>query len=75
VGATPAHRRRARARSSSTRGQLQLPGGAGDLGAFLDLLGGDSPRSRRFLGGIVMGALVGAAIAGSSVLRRRPSAR
>jgi len=44
------------------------------LGAITDLaelLGGESPRSRKFLGGLVIGSLVGAAIAGSSLLRRR----
>jgi hypothetical protein len=39
--------------------------------ALADLLGGESSRSKRFLGGIVAGALVGAAVAGSSLLRRR----
>ena len=36
-----------------------------------ELLGGDTHRSRRFLGGLVVGALVGAALAGGSMLRRR----
>jgi hypothetical protein len=44
--------------------------GAG-LVALADLLGGESSRSKRFLGGLVAGALVGAAIAGTSFLRRR----
>jgi hypothetical protein len=39
-----------------------------DLAALLD---GDSARSRRFLGGLVVGALVGAAVAGGSLFRRR----
>jgi hypothetical protein len=43
----------------------------GGLADLAELLGGDTPRSRRFLGGLVVGALVGAAIAGSSLLRRR----
>lgn len=38
--------------------------------ALSELLGGESPRSRRFLGGLVAGALVGAAIAGSTIWRR-----
>jgi hypothetical protein len=39
--------------------------------ALADLLGGESSRSKRFLGGLVAGALVGAALAGTSYLRRR----
>ena len=35
------------------------------------LLAGDSPDSRRFLRGIVIGALVGAMLAGSSRFWRR----
>ena len=41
------------------------------LMALADLLGGESSRSKRFLGGLVAGALVGAAVAGTSFLRRR----
>ena len=41
------------------------------LVALADLLGGESSRSKRFLGGLVAGALVGAALAGTSFLRRR----
>jgi hypothetical protein len=44
----------------------------GGLADLADLVGGESERSRRFLGGLVIGALVGAALAGSSLLRRRP---
>jgi hypothetical protein len=50
------------------------PTGPRPLGSVADLaelLGGESPSSRRFLGGVVVGALVGAAIAGSTVLRGR----
>ena len=43
-------------------------GGIGDLA---DLLGGDSDRSRRFLGGIASGALLGAAAAGAALVQRR----
>ena len=43
----------------------------GGLADLAELLGGDTPRSRRFLGGLVVGALVGAALAGGSLLRRR----
>lgn len=42
----------------------------GGLGDLAELLGGESPRSRRFLGGLVIGALVGAAVAGAALLRR-----
>jgi hypothetical protein len=48
------------------------PSGLADL---TDLLGGDSPRSRRFLGGVIAGALVGAALAGGTILRRRERGR
>ena len=41
------------------------------LAELADLLGGESSRSRRFLGGLIAGALVGAAVAGSTLLRRR----
>jgi hypothetical protein len=40
------------------------------VGGLSELLGGESKQSRRFLGGLVAGALVGAAIAGSSIWRR-----
>jgi hypothetical protein len=43
----------------------------GGLADLADLLGGDSDRSRRFLGGLIAGALVGAALAGGTLLRRR----
>ena len=48
----------------------------GGLGDLAELLGGDSERSRKFLGGIAVGAMVGAAIAGAAiagaaVMRRR----
>jgi hypothetical protein len=45
------------------------PTGLGGLADLADLLGGDSPRSHRFLGGLVVGALVGAALAGGSLVR------
>jgi len=55
--------------AGSTRG--------GVVADLVELLGGESGRSRRFLGGIVAGALLGAAMAGT-VARwmargRRPS--
>jgi hypothetical protein len=43
----------------------------GNLADLAELLGGESQSSRRFLGGLVVGALVGAAIAGSTLLRGR----
>ena len=43
----------------------------GGLGDLAELLGGDSERSRRFLGGIAVGAIVGAAVAGAALMRRR----
>jgi hypothetical protein len=36
-----------------------------------DLLGGESSRSKRFLGGLVVGALAGAAVAGIAALQRQ----
>ena len=47
----------------------------GALGDLAELLAGDSQRSRRFLGGIGVGALVGAAIAGSTIWRRMAKAK
>lgn len=45
------------------------------LTELADLLGGDSARSRKFLGGLVIGALVGAAVAGTAALARRSQER
>jgi hypothetical protein len=61
--------------AATDRGPEERPGvGPRPLGSNLadlaELLGGDTQRSRRFLGGLVVGALVGAAIAGSALLRR-----
>ena len=47
------------------------PPAQGALTELMDLLGGESEGSRRFLGGIIAGALVGAAVAGTALLRRR----
>jgi hypothetical protein len=59
--------------------QLSAPGadpGSPELarlaGEVLDLLGGRSVRSRRLMGGVMAGALLGAALAGF-LLRPRPS--
>ncbi len=41
------------------------------LAELADLLGGESSRSKRFLGGLVVGALAGAAVAGAGFLARR----
>lgn len=51
------------------------PGVAGVLGEIAELLGGETGRSRRFLRGLVAGALVGAAITGGSLRRRRERRR
>jgi hypothetical protein len=45
------------------------------LAELADLLGGESIPSRRFLGGLVVGALVGAAVAGATAMRRRSKDR
>lgn len=53
---------------------LRRPTGPRPLGGLADLaelLGGETPASKRFLRGLAVGALVGAAFAGSSLLRRR----
>jgi len=41
------------------------------LTELADLLGGESSRSKRFLGGLIAGALAGAAMAGIAALRHR----
>jgi hypothetical protein len=51
------------------RGPLQ---GLADLA---ELLGGESADSKRFLRGLALGALVGAAIAGSTLWQRRRKGR
>lgn len=52
-------------------GPVAGPRPLGALADLAQLLGGESPRSRKFLGGLAIGALVGAALAGGSLLRRR----
>lgn len=52
-------------------GPIAGPRPLGGLADLAQLLGGESPRSRKFLGGLAIGALVGAALAGGSLLRRR----
>lgn len=60
-------RRRGPGRSNQ-RARSAGPGSSPDsLGTVLDT---EVPAARRFLAGLVAGALVGAAIAGSSLLRR-----
>ncbi|HYO44192.1 MAG TPA: hypothetical protein VES19_13415 [Candidatus Limnocylindrales bacterium] len=47
------------------------------LADLADLVGGESDRSRRFLRGLIAGALVGAAVvgtAGAAIVRRRQEA-
>jgi hypothetical protein len=51
-----------------------IPRGPRPLGGLADLaelLGGETTGSRRFLTGVIAGAVVGAALAGGSLLRRR----
>ena len=50
----------------------------GGLADLADLVGGESDRSRRFLGGLVAGALVGAAVVGTvggALVRRQDGRR
>ena len=60
-----AEREPATAAPAPFRGPLQ------GLAELSELLGGESPGSRRFLRGLALGALVGAAIAGSAIWQRR----
>jgi hypothetical protein len=50
-------------------------GSPGALADLAELLGGETVRSRRFLRGLVAGALVGAVVAGGSLRRRRQQGR
>ena len=43
----------------------------GPVADLADLLAGDTPASRTFVTGLIAGALVGAALAGGSWIRRR----
>ena len=45
------------------------------LAELAELVGGESARSRTFLGGLAIGALVGAALAGTAAVRRRTAGR
>jgi hypothetical protein len=58
-------------RRRSARGRSTEPRPLGDLGDLAELLGGDSERSKKFLGGLAAGALVGAALAGAALLSGR----
>ena len=58
-------------RSPEERQPAAGPRPLGSLADLSELLGGDTNRSRRFLGGLMVGALVGAAVAGSAALRLR----
>ena len=48
--------------------QAAVPAAISDA---VELLTGDSGASRTFIGGLIVGALVGAAVAGTSLLRSR----
>jgi hypothetical protein len=43
----------------------------GNLADLAELMRGETPASRTFLGGLAAGAIVGAVLAGGSLLRRR----
>lgn len=55
----------------SPRRRLDIGRETGDLGARLERLAGDHEGVSRFLRGLAIGALVGAAIAGSTFWERR----
>lgn len=57
-----------RGRMAQLAGEPPVQGG---LAQLVEILGGESEGSRRFLGGLIAGALVGAALAGTALLRRR----
>jgi hypothetical protein len=57
-----------RGREARIAGEPPMQGGLAEL---MELLGGESEGSRRFIGGLIAGALVGAALAGTALLRRR----
>ncbi len=57
-------------RAGAGRAELPAP-----LAEALELLAGESATSRTFLGGVVLGALVGAAVAGASLWRHRSPGR
>jgi hypothetical protein len=58
-----------------TRGTAGGRTGIGPLADAADLLGGESERSRRLLGGLMAGALVGAALAGYLLRSRQGGGR
>lgn len=66
--AGPGSARRTRGGGPSRRGASAPAAGVG-LDELGELLGGESDRSRRFLGGLLAGALAGAALAGLAMLR------
>jgi hypothetical protein len=55
------------------RGEPRLTGPRplGPIADLADLLAGETPSSRTFITGLIAGALVGAAVAGGSWIRRR----
>jgi hypothetical protein len=63
---SPTNREARDGRRAAADGDLPAP-----LAEVLELLAGESATSRTFLGGVVLGALVGAAIAGASFVRHR----
>ncbi|MHB8959345.1 MAG: hypothetical protein ACYDAN_06940 [Candidatus Limnocylindrales bacterium] len=57
-------------RAAAGRAELPAP-----IAEALELLAGETATSRTFLGGVVLGALVGAAVAGASLWRHRAPGR
>jgi hypothetical protein len=56
--------------AASGEGAVEYRTPLANLAELAELLKGESAGSRRFLGGLALGALVGAAIAGSTIWQR-----
>jgi hypothetical protein len=57
--------------SATADAPIAGPRPLGGLADLADLLGGESAGSRRFITGLIAGAVVGAIMAGGSLVRRR----
>jgi hypothetical protein len=57
--------------AATSGGDVEYRTPLASLADLAELLNGESAGSKRFLGGLALGALVGAAIAGSTIWQRR----